>query len=151
MAYWLRDLELERYSLIFAKNLLVDFVESLTILTDAHISRLIEWDDDKEKMKRAVHDMKEFQMYYSATSSLLQEFLIEKYSQLFATNGISIDELPNLTDKKLQEMGITDSVDRARILLGVDKMKEELPISPSTSVSVASYYSLQRPYQSSTR
>ena len=51
MAYWLRDLELERYSLVFAKNLLVNFIEALTILTDSQISRLIELGEDREKMK----------------------------------------------------------------------------------------------------
>jgi len=51
-------------------------------------------------MRRAVHDMKEFQLYYSATASLLQEIVMEKYAHIFAVNGVSMD-LPLLTDEKL--------------------------------------------------
>jgi hypothetical protein len=37
IAYWLRDLELADYIQAFAKQLMVNFVESLTILTDHQV------------------------------------------------------------------------------------------------------------------
>eukprot|EP01102_Stenamoeba_stenopodia_P017908 TRINITY_DN6498_c0_g1_i1.p1 TRINITY_DN6498_c0_g1~~TRINITY_DN6498_c0_g1_i1.p1 ORF type:complete len:207 (-),score=38.00 TRINITY_DN6498_c0_g1_i1:52-672(-) len=136
MACWLRDLEMERYTQMFAKNLLVNFIEGLTILTDHTIARLIDSAEDREKMRRAVHDMKEFQLYYSATASLLQEIVMEKYAHIFAVNGVSMD-LPLLTDDKLLTMGITDANDRQQILECIKKMKEELPSSAGFNSNVA--------------
>lgn len=145
MAYWLRDLELERYSLSFAKNLLVNFIEALTILTDTQITRLIDWEDDREKMKSAVHDMKEVQLYFSTTASLLQDLMIDKYSNVFAVHGISIDMLPLLTDAKLEEIGISEKLDRVKILSRIEKMKEELPLTSNQNV-LSSCYPSQRNY-----
>jgi hypothetical protein len=54
MAYWLRDLELDEYALVFSKNLMVDFIESLTILNDHTINCLIDCNAAREKMKIAV-------------------------------------------------------------------------------------------------
>lgn len=48
--------------------------------------------------------MKEVQFYYSASASLLQELVVEKYSQLFAKHRISIDVLPLLNEANLIEV-----------------------------------------------
>jgi hypothetical protein len=55
----------------------------------------------RTKLKRAVHDMRDFQFYYSATAALLQEPVIQKYSSHFVNHGISVDVLPLLTAGKL--------------------------------------------------
>eukprot|EP00012_Vannella_robusta_P000253 CAMPEP_0206184878 /NCGR_PEP_ID=MMETSP0166-20121206/1471_1 /ASSEMBLY_ACC=CAM_ASM_000260 /TAXON_ID=95228 /ORGANISM="Vannella robusta, Strain DIVA3 518/3/11/1/6" /LENGTH=151 /DNA_ID=CAMNT_0053599959 /DNA_START=288 /DNA_END=740 /DNA_ORIENTATION=+ len=123
MAYWLRDLELERYSLEFAKNARGNFLESISEIRDEDIHRLIEWKDDQEKMKCAVKDMSEFQLYFSTTASLVDDLMMDKYGHLFLTHDIPIDMIPELTDAKLQAIGITSSKDRAAILVGVEKMK----------------------------
>ncbi len=72
MAYWLRDLEMERYNLRFAREAIVD-LEVLTMLEDRHINDLIPFVMDSRKMKEALKEMKEFQYHYSATAALLQE------------------------------------------------------------------------------
>ncbi|KAL6074318.1 SAM domain (Sterile alpha motif) domain containing protein [Balamuthia mandrillaris] len=127
MAFWLRDLELEHYSLVFARNLMVDFIESLTILNDHYINHLIPSPPDREKIKAAVQEMKEAQFYYSASASLLQELVMDKYAASFAKHGISIDVLPMLNECNLLEMGFYDPTDRATILSAVQKIKADLP------------------------
>ena len=73
IAFWLRDLELSNYTQTFAKvlqgitvgslsdvqNLMVNFIESLTILTDHTINRLVPTViPDRNKLKTAVREMK---------------------------------------------------------------------------------------------
>jgi len=48
--------------------------------------------------------MKEVQFYYSASASLLQELVVERYSKLFAKHRISIDVLPLLNETNLVEV-----------------------------------------------
>ena len=128
IAYWLRDLEMEKYNLIFVKNDLT-YLESLTVLNDKMIDKLIGDPSDRNKMKTGIQEMKEFQFYYSATASLLQELGMERYSQLFSLHGISIDVLPFLNESLLLEMGITESSDRKKILNAINKIKNEIPLS----------------------
>jgi hypothetical protein len=138
MVYWLRDLELDEYALVFSKNLMVDFIESLTILNDHTINRLIGCNAAREKMKIAVRtrlggncnavlfvhtqqgsdahhpplippptqvrEMKEVQFYYSASASLLQDLVLQKYADVFAKHNISIDSLPLIDDAGLLEV-----------------------------------------------
>jgi len=49
---------------------------------------------------------------------------MERYCQLFALHGISIDVLPLLTDTQLVEMGITAEDDRRKILTAVEKIQD---------------------------
>lgn len=56
-------------------------------------------------LQAAVREMKEVQFYYSASASLLQELVVEKYSKLFAKHRISIDVLPLLNETNLIEVG----------------------------------------------
>ena len=51
VSYWVRDIGFERHMIKFAKFLLVDFIEALTILTDATIHSLIDDEDDRELLK----------------------------------------------------------------------------------------------------
>jgi len=127
MAYWLRDLELDEYSLVFSKNLMVDFIESLTILNDCTINQLLLSNAARDKMKLAVREMKEVQFYYSASATLLQDLVLQKYSDVFAKHNVSIDNLPLLDDASLFEMGLTAEADRNAILAAVKKIKAELP------------------------
>ncbi len=48
-------------------------LEDLTVLEDKDVDSLINNVADSTKMKEALKEMKEFQYYYSATASLLQE------------------------------------------------------------------------------
>lgn len=57
-----------------------------------------------QTLQAAVREMKEVQFYYSASASLLQELVVEKYSKLFAKHRISIDVLPLLNDTNLLEV-----------------------------------------------
>jgi hypothetical protein len=41
IAYWLRDLEMEEYTLVFASQLGVNFIESLPLLTTHKIESLV--------------------------------------------------------------------------------------------------------------
>ncbi len=50
--------------------------------------------------------MKEVQFYYSASASLLQDLVLQKYSNLFAKHNISIDVLPLLNEINLLEVRI---------------------------------------------
>ncbi len=93
MSYWLRDIELEKYAPVFARNLFVNFIESLTILSDRQIARLIDQKEDREKMKRAVLDMREFHCYYTATSSLIKEKVISKYAKIFSQHNVTMESL----------------------------------------------------------
>ncbi len=58
MTFWLRDLEMANYYQVFAKSLMVNFIESLTILTDHTIHRLVHNNNDRTKMKTAVREMR---------------------------------------------------------------------------------------------
>lgn len=147
MCYWLRDLELEHYSLVFARNLVVDFVESLVSicflpaqdLSDIRMLIAIITIDNSQwpyyqspdrfrcnarkdegvgsqtiwfcdltvpYPQAAVREMKEVQFYYSASASLLQELVVEKYYKVFAKHKISIDVLPLLNEANLLEVKI---------------------------------------------
>lgn len=130
VAYWLRDLEMEKYNLIFANNLLFS-LETLTVLNDSDIDRLVSTPSDREKMRLGIQEMKEFQFYYSATASLLQELGMERYSELFAHHGISIDILPFLSDGQLKEMGISNASDRDKIMTVVRKLQSYIPLGPT--------------------
>ena len=70
VAYWLRDLEMEKYNVEFARNGLQTF-EQFTKLTAAEVSQHVEDEEDRVKMNTGIGEMKDFQFYYSATSSLL--------------------------------------------------------------------------------
>eukprot|EP01091_Cochliopodium_minus_P011275 TRINITY_DN3151_c0_g1_i1.p1 TRINITY_DN3151_c0_g1~~TRINITY_DN3151_c0_g1_i1.p1 ORF type:complete len:731 (+),score=263.16 TRINITY_DN3151_c0_g1_i1:56-2248(+) len=142
ISYWLRDLEMEKYNITFVNKNLTD-LESLTILTDKAVDKLITDTSDRNKMKTGIQEMKEFQFYYSATASLLQELGMERYSQLFSLHGISIDVLPFLNENLLIEMGITEVSDRKKILNAINKIKHEIPLnhnfdSSSSSSSIKS-------------
>jgi hypothetical protein len=126
LAFWLRDLELEKYNVVFASAGFLTLA-SLTQLTDAEAEKLVESKSDRQKLKTGIQEMQEFQFYYLATASLLQELGMERYSQLFALHGISIDVLPFLTEKQLLEMGITSKTDRKKILAAIDKIKHDIP------------------------
>jgi len=117
-------LELDRYSLNFAKYLMVNFIEVITILTDQTISRLIDDVPSQEKMRLAVHDMKEFQLYYSDTASRLQELILDKYAHVFTKAPI---DLPSITDGQLEALGVDNEVDRKQILHCISKMKQDMP------------------------
>ena len=126
IAFWLRDLELEKYNLSFSNNQLID-LESLTRLSDDIVNSIVSDVNDSEKMKTGIQEMKEFQFYYTATASLLAELGMERYSQLFALHGISIDVLPLLTESQLVEMGICEDSDRKKILSAIKKIKSAMP------------------------
>jgi hypothetical protein len=117
---------METYNLCFAKNKFC-CLENYTTLDDRNLDKYIDNQQDKDRMKTGIREMKEFQFYYTATSSLLQELGMEKYSQLFALHGISIDVLPLLTEPQLIEMGITKVADRKRILSVIQKIKDFIP------------------------
>ena len=126
VAFWLRDLELERYNVVFARAGLLT-LEALTELSEKQVEKLVSNASDCQKLKTGIQEMQEFQFYYLATASLLQELGMERYSQLFALHGISIDVLPFLTEKQLIEMGIQSKVDRKKILSAIEKIKHEIP------------------------
>ena len=130
VTFWLRDLEMEKYNTVFARNSFYS-LNHFTTLDDKTVDKYIDNDGDREKMKIGIREMKEFQFYYTATSSLLQELGMEKYSQLFALHGISIDMLPLLTESQLMEMGVLDSSDRKRILSVMSRIKEFIPAPES--------------------
>jgi cobyrinic acid a,c-diamide synthase len=74
---------MEKYNVVFAKNSFHS-LEHYTALDDKAVDMLISLPNDREKMKTGIREMKEFQFYYTATSSLLQELGMEKvrnYSQ----------------------------------------------------------------------
>lgn len=146
VAFWLRDLELERYNVFFARAGLFTF-DAITKLSDAEseffffcflcfvllallissaVERLVDG-ADRQKLKTGLLEMQEFQFYYLATASLLQELGMDRYSQLFALHGISIDVLPYLSEQQLIEMGITSKLDRKHILAAIAKIKLEIP------------------------
>jgi len=122
--YWLRDLEMEEYIQKFAKHLMVNFIESLTILTDQQIHRLVDNTTYRSKMKTAVREMREFRFYHTATQNLLQEMIMEKYAQVFINHGLSIDLIPYLTNTQLTDMGITDPTERIRIIEAAQKLRD---------------------------
>lgn len=126
VAFWLRDLELERYNVFFARAGLFTF-DAITKLSDSEVERLVDVAADRQKLKTGLLEMQEFQFYYLATASLLQELGMDRYSQLFALHGISIDVLPYLTEPQLIEMGISSKADRKHILAAIAKIKLEIP------------------------
>ncbi len=72
VAFWLRDLELERYNVNFASAGLMT-LDAITRLTDAEAEKLVDVPADRQKLKTGLLEMQEFQFYYLATASLLQE------------------------------------------------------------------------------
>jgi len=131
--YWLREIEMEKYDIVLAKKFFYFDLETLSTIEDDLIDKLIDIPLDREKMKMGIKELKEFQMYYSYTSVLLHELGMEKYIQLFALHGISIDILPFLTEAQLIQMGITDRADRKVILLATQKIRDDLPETATPS------------------
>jgi len=74
MAYWLRDLELDEYSLVFSKNLMVDFIESLTILNDCTINQLLLSNAARDKMKLAVRPHRDHAFSYHISDRFNHSF-----------------------------------------------------------------------------
>ena len=143
---------MEKYNVVFARNSLLA-LEQFTTLNEQQIQQLLQSfcapsiivDEDCQKMITGVKEMKEFQFYYTATSSLLSELGMEKYSQLFALHGISIDILPLLNESQLTQMGIRSARDRARILQVIRQIKEFLPYCTNTSEESGKMANPQQP------
>eukprot|EP01090_Pellita_catalonica_P000194 TRINITY_DN10138_c0_g1_i3.p1 TRINITY_DN10138_c0_g1~~TRINITY_DN10138_c0_g1_i3.p1 ORF type:complete len:476 (+),score=84.37 TRINITY_DN10138_c0_g1_i3:325-1752(+) len=130
MSLWLRDLELEHYALSFAANLMVSFLESLTILNEFTIDKLIfrhaGYKEARGRIKAAVQEMKEVQFYYSASAALLNDAVLEKYYKFFTDRNISIALLPLLTEQNLIDMGLGAPA-RAELLRSIQRIREEIP------------------------
>lgn len=124
MAYWLRDLDLQQYTLVFAKNLLVDFIEAQTILTDATIAQLIQNEQHRGLMKRAVDDIRKLKAYFAITDSFLTDRIIEKYSDVFAAYGRPLTS-SSLNHDQLKDMGITDEKDLKVIVASLTWVSEQ--------------------------
>jgi len=124
MAYWLRDLDLQQYTLIFAKNLLVNFIEAQTILTDATIAQLIPNERHRSLMKRAVEDIRKLKAYFAITDCFLTPELIERYIDVFATYGKPLTAEP-ISLEQLQRMGVTDEKDARNILSSLSWVAEQ--------------------------
>ena len=72
VTFWLRDLELENYSTLFSRNGF-DSLDKFSSLEEDLVSEFIDDPVDIEKLKTGIREMKEFQFYYTATSTLLRE------------------------------------------------------------------------------
>jgi len=48
-------------------------LESLTGLAESDVKRLVDDPEDQQKLRVGIQEMQEFQFYYSATASLLEE------------------------------------------------------------------------------
>jgi len=68
----LRDLELENYSTLFSRNGF-DSLDKFSSLDEDLVSDFIDDKIDIDKLKTGIREMKEFQFYYTATSTLLRE------------------------------------------------------------------------------
>lgn len=77
VTFWLRDLEMETYSTIFARNK-INSLETFGTLTEKQILSLVKNVEDAEKMQTGIQEMKEFQFYYSSAGSILVELGLEK-------------------------------------------------------------------------
>ena len=80
---------------------------------------------DHEKLLAALDDMEAFSKYFAVTAILVDDLLMDKYSDVYSLHNISIDYYPLLTDDKLNEIGITDVNDKKKILKGIEKLKKE--------------------------
>ena len=98
--------------------LLVSTFHSSTYVEEKDIGLLVPDNDSVEqsKLRTGIQEMKEFQFYYAATTSLLDELGMIQYASLFAQHGISIDVLPLLNEQHLIDMGVTCKADRTMIL-----------------------------------
>jgi len=134
VTFWLRDLELETYSNVFAENLFLS-LEEFSAKGDYLLSTLVSDPEDSERLQTGIKEMKEFQFYYSATSSMLCELGLEKYSEMFVQHGISIDLLPLMTEKQLAEIGVSNARDRKRIISAIQKITAILPRNQSSNSS----------------
>lgn len=72
---------MEKYNTVFARNSFYS-LNHFTTLDDKTVDKYIDNDGDREKMKIGIREMKEFQFYYTATSSLLQELGMEKVCKI---------------------------------------------------------------------
>jgi len=102
-----------------------DFMENLHVDKDT-ILELVSG-SDHEKLLAALDDMEAFSKYFAVTAILVDDLLMDKYSDVYSLHNISIDYYPLLTDDKLNEIGITDVNDKKKILKGIEKLKKELP------------------------
>eukprot|EP00698_Gefionella_okellyi_P001140 TRINITY_DN1103_c0_g4_i1.p1 TRINITY_DN1103_c0_g4~~TRINITY_DN1103_c0_g4_i1.p1 ORF type:complete len:835 (+),score=186.29 TRINITY_DN1103_c0_g4_i1:53-2557(+) len=125
IAYWLRDLSLEGYSLEFARKMFLSFDQLVRLTPDA-IGSLVNDAGDQERLKQAMAEIKENELFYVAVDAVLSHLSMEKYSAKFALHSISIDVLHLLTDGYLQDMGIVDSEDRKKILDGIRHLNNDL-------------------------
>lgn len=140
MAYWLRDLDLQQYTLVFAKNLLVDFIEAQTILTDSTIAQLIQNEQHRVLMKRAVDDIRKLKAYFAITDSFLTDDLIEKYSDAFAAYGHPLTAKP-IHRPDLVAMGITDETDLLAILRSLRWVSEQFAPALYSQATPLGYHS----------
>jgi len=122
VTFWLRDLELENYSTLFSRNGF-DSLDKFSSLEEDLVSEFIDDPVDIEKLKTGIREMKEFQFYYTATSTLLRELGMGRYADNFAQQGISIDILPLLSEIQLIELGVTEEKDRTTLMNAILKIQ----------------------------
>jgi len=133
VTFWLRDLEMETYSTMLAKANFSSLNE-FNSESEPKIEKLMNMPSDFVKFQTGIREMKEFQFYYSATSYMLCELGLERYSELFVQHAISIDFLPLMTDSHLIDIGVKDSGDRERILKAIKKINpNQFPSVPGFS------------------
>eukprot|EP00005_Dracoamoeba_jomungandri_P007665 CAMPEP_0174272810 /NCGR_PEP_ID=MMETSP0439-20130205/52520_1 /TAXON_ID=0 /ORGANISM="Stereomyxa ramosa, Strain Chinc5" /LENGTH=797 /DNA_ID=CAMNT_0015363599 /DNA_START=453 /DNA_END=2846 /DNA_ORIENTATION=- len=140
MAFWLRDLDMEGYNLNLAREECFE-LEEVIKLEDSAVDKLVK-SSLNIKLKEALKELKLFQYYHTATAALLEELGIDKYTEIFAFNGIAVDVLPLLTEPTLIQMGVTDPSIRAKILKAVKKIQGFIPFE------VPSWYAELEPHES---
>jgi SAM domain (Sterile alpha motif) len=128
VAYWLRDLEMESYSLVFVNAHLVDLA-SLAELSESAIRLLVPSATDRDKLRAGIAEMKEFKFYFAATKSLLRDVNLSRHVGLLAKHSISIDVLPVLTEPQLVKMGVAEPAERRTILGVVAKVQKFIPVA----------------------
>eukprot|EP00013_Stygamoeba_regulata_P010429 CAMPEP_0177686050 /NCGR_PEP_ID=MMETSP0447-20121125/33355_1 /TAXON_ID=0 /ORGANISM="Stygamoeba regulata, Strain BSH-02190019" /LENGTH=714 /DNA_ID=CAMNT_0019196133 /DNA_START=196 /DNA_END=2337 /DNA_ORIENTATION=- len=125
--FWLRDLELEHYNVEFARRGLSTLEDMLPYINGECVDDVIVDAQDMQRYAIGLRELNEFQYYYHATSALLRAVGMGSYSQLVATNGLSMEDLPNITDAALVRMGVACKDARARILAVCADLRKNFP------------------------
>lgn len=148
LAYWLRDLELERYIGAFAAASILSLDHLMQLATSAlpaprtaaaqvsppvlnelvgPLHRVVTTPNDRNKLLAGMQELNEFHWYYRATSLLLHRIGFGRFAQLFTQYGISIDVISLLEDAHLAHMGIRSLSDRTALLGAIARVRHHLP------------------------
>lgn len=77
---------------------------------------------DRDSLESGLQELQHFLAFRDGTAALLEQLGADRYSELFALHGVSVQMVPYLTELHLECMGITSAAERKRALAVISSL-----------------------------